>query len=91
MRAWVESKGSLEDWWFELLKLSVRITNEPNTHRGRARRATAGEPDEHRARTTGEPDEHRARTVGEPDEHRARTTDEPGAHQGQARQAPCAP
>ena len=80
MRAWVESKGSLEGWWFELLKLSVRITNEPNTHRGRARRATAGEPDEHRARTTGEPDEHRARTVGEPDEHRAHITGEPDTH-----------
>ena len=87
MRAWVESKGSLEGWWFESLKLSVRITKESDAHRGRARRA----PRASQTSTAGEPDEHRARIVGEPATHRVRTTDEPGAHQGQARQAPCAP
>ena len=87
MRAWVESKGSLEGWWFKPLKLSVRITNEPDAHHGRARRAprasqkhTVGEPDEHRASTARAPWASQTRTARAPRTSQARTKGKPDRH-----------
>ena len=78
MRAWVESKGSLEGWWFESLKLSVRITKESDAHRGRARRAPrASQTSIARASwasqtcTARAPRTSQARTKGKPDRHHA--------------------
>ena len=51
MRAWVESKESLEVWWFKLQGLSEEVAGEPDAHLERIPWAS-------QMRTTSRPDAH---------------------------------
>ena len=97
MRAWVESKGSLEGWWFESLNLSVRITKESDAHRGRARRAprasqtsTARAPRASQTSTARAPRASQTSTARVPWASQTRTARAPRASQTSTARAPWA-